>query len=1100
MKKILVIGSGALKIGEAGEFDYSGTQALKAIKEEGIETILVNPNIATVQTSEGIADKIYFLPISHKFIKKVIEKEKPSGLLLSFGGQTALNCGVQLFEKGVLKKHVIKVLGTPIESIIASEDRDLFRDKLNTMNIKTARGIVVHSLEEAFSASEEIGFPLIIRTSYALGGLSSGFAHDKKELATLIDIALSHSSQILIEESLKGWKEIEYEVMCDRYGNCITVCNMENFDPIGIHTGDSIVVAPSQTLTNSEYQKLRTFSLSIARAFGIIGECNVQFALSPNSEDYRLIEINARLSRSSALASKATGYPIAFIAAKLALGYGLHELKNYVTQTTSAFFEPSLDYVVCKFPRWDLKKFYRSDKKIDSSMKSVGEVMSIGGSFEEAFQKGLRMLDIGLEGFINPKKKSLYDTLEKRLIIPTDHRVEALEDAFDEGYTAEKLYDLTRIDLWFLYKLRNIHNTKKILSRYKKSEDLPKNIFYLAKKQGYSDRQIGAILSPDVHMSISSSMVRNRRKTLKIFPNVRRIDTLSAEYPAYTNYLYMSYHAYRHDIDSEGDGRSVVVLGSGVYRIGSSVEFDWCCVNTLKVLHSEGYRSIMINCNPETVSTDFDECDRLYFEELTLERVLDILELETPKGTIVSMGGQISNNLALPLHKNKQRILGSLATSIDEVEDRYKFSKALDILGIEQPMWKEFSNLNDIHPFIREVGYPILIRPSYVLSGSGMNVIFNVEELRYFFEETISSEHSVVISKFIENAKEIELDAVAHQGSLIYHAVSEHIEFAGLHSGDATLVYPPQNIYFSTLQEIERISKKIARYFHISGPFNIQFISINNRIKVIECNLRASRSFPFISKVSGFNLIRLATEVMLGKLPNPCGIFFSFNYIGVKVSYFSFSRIPGTDPVLGVDMVSTGEVGCLGKNFHEALIKAMLAAGYSIPIKHLLISGEISSLKEYLDFINTIKLLVYKGYKLFSTEDIYPFLMDYGLTTKLLYWPGVHHLPNVFDYIRKKKIDFIINIPKNKYSEIDNNYTIRRSAVDFNIPLLTNTSLAKAFIVAFCKEEPEELTIAEWKSYMKRFFSVQDIPNVPVLVKEALSLKKAPYIELVKKK
>ncbi|WP_103327159.1 carbamoyl-phosphate synthase (glutamine-hydrolyzing) large subunit [Bacteroidetes bacterium endosymbiont of Geopemphigus sp.] len=1070
MKKVIIIGSGALKIGEAGEFDYSGTQALKALKEEGIETVLVNPNIATVQTSEGVADKIYFLPILPEFIEKVIQKEKPQGILLAFGGQSALNCGVALFKSGVFKKYGLKVLGTSVESIIASEDRDIFRARLDSLQIKTARSRAVRSIQDAFVAAQEIGFPLIIRAAYALGGLGSGFAGNQKELKELAEKALVHSSQILIEESLKGWKEIEYEVVRDCYDNCITVCNMENFDPIGIHTGESIVVAPSQTLTNSEYQKLRGLSMAIARSFSITGECNVQFALSTDSEDYRVIEINARLSRSSALASKATGYPLAFIAAKLALGYGLHELKNTVNQTTSAFFEPALDYVVCKLPRWDLKKFYGVSNKIGSSMKSVGEVMAIGGSFEEALQKGLRMLDIGLEGFTHLKgRKSLEkEMLEERLQKPTDRRIEALEEAFDEHYTVEKLYELTRIDPWFLCKLRNIHQTKELLSQYTTSAQIPRELLYLAKKQGFSDLQIAQILNSQDNSKSMAHLLRLQRKALGILPYVRQIDTLAAEYPAKTNYLYMTYHASRHDINYEKDGQSVVVLGSGVYRIGSSVEFDWCCVNALKTLRKEDYRSVMINCNPETVSTDFDECDRLYFEEISLERVLDILELEDPKGTIVSMGGQIPNSLALKLHKNDQRLLGSSALSIDGVEDRYKFSKVLDELRIRQPRWRELSTIDAICDFIDQVGYPVLIRPSYVLSGAAMNVVSHSEELAHYLKEAValSLEHPVVVSEFIENAKEIELDAVAYQGEILYHAISEHVEFAGVHSGDATLVYPPQNIYLSTLKQVERTARKIAKHFEISGPFNIQFLSKNNRLQVIECNLRASRSFPFVSKVSGFNMIQLATEVMLGKIPYEQreSDFFTLNHIGIKASQFSFSRLQGADPVLGVDMASTGEVGTMGKNFDEALIKSMLAVGYVLPEKNILISG--GPLSSKLDLLEAVKLLSAKDYCLFATEGTHEFLKKHNVPSVYLNWPDRECSPNVLDYIRQRKLDLIINIPKNlSKSELDNDYTIRRAAVDFNIPLLTNARLARAFVRAFCEGASENLAITEWKDY-----------------------------------
>lgn len=1062
MKKVLLIGSGSLKIGEAGEFDYSGTQALKALREEGLETVLINPNIATVQTSEVVADKIYFLPITQEFVEIVIEKEKPQGILLAFGGQTALNCGIHLFERGILKQHALKVLGTNIENIISSEDRDLFISKLNLLDINTARNKAVSSRKEAMEWAKEIGFPLIIRVAYALGGLGSGFANDEKELEILVDKALVHASQILMEESLKGWKEIEYEVVRDQYGNCITVCNMENMDPIGIHTGESIVVAPSQTLTDMEYQKLRNFSVKIAHAFNIIGECNVQFALSPISEDYRVIEINARLSRSSALASKATGYPLAFIAAKLALGYGLHELKNAVTHHTSSFFEPALDYVVCKLPRWDFKKFHRVSNTIGSSMKSVGEVMAIGGSFEEAFQKGLRMLDIGLEGFINTPK---YDN--NTLDTPTDRRIEAIEEAFNEGYSIEKLYNLTNIDPWFLYKLRNLHHTKEVLSSYKKCKSFPEEWLYIAKKQGFSDRQIAMLLQYDLEKG--SIRMRKIRKIIGILPYTRKIDTLAAEYPAKTNYLYMSYHASQHDVEYQNkEKESVVILGSGAYRIGSSVEFDWCCVNALQTLND--YRSIMINCNPETVSTDFDECDRLYFEELSFERVVDILEMELPIGTIVSMGGQVPNNLALKLFHTGNKLLGTSSLSIDGIEDRYKFSKVLDILGIQQPLWKELSTLQSILHFVNEVGYPVLIRPSYVLSGAAMHVVYNIQELESYLKEAVylSTKHPVVVSKFIENAKEIELDAVADKGNILYHAISEHVEFAGVHSGDATLVYPTKNIDLSTLKEAEHTAKKIAEYFHISGPFNIQFLSKKNRLSVIECNLRASRSFPFVSKISCFNMIRFSTEILLGKfsihIPKKhLPYFLYFKHVGIKASQFSFSRLHGADPVLGVEMASTGEVGSLGRNLDEALIKAMIAVGYRIPMKNIFISGDFVYVHSYLREV--CKLLLNNGYTIFSTEDIHPFFVHYDLPSNYLNFSDETN-SSVMYYICKKKLDLIINIPKKiSKNELDNDYIIRRASVDFNIPLFTNVRLAHAFISAFCKKDFDELLIKDWKSY-----------------------------------
>lgn len=1060
MKKIILIGSGSLKIGEAGEFDYSGTQALKACKEEKLETILINPNIATVQTSYEVADKIYFLPITQDFVEKVIEKEKPQGILLGFGGQTALNCGIQLFERGILKKHSLKVLGTKIEDIISSEDRDRFISKLNRLSIKTARNKAISSRKEAIEGVKEIGFPLIIRVAYALGGLGSGFANDTKEVDLLVEKALVHASQILMEESLKGWKEIEYEVVRDKNANCITVCNMENIDPIGIHTGESIVVAPSQTISDTEYQKLRNLSITIAHAFNIIGECNVQFALSPFSEDYRVIEINARLSRSSALASKATGYPLAFIAAKIALGHDLHEVKNKVTKHTSSFFEPTLDYVVCKFPRWDFKKFKRVSNKIGSSMKSIGEVMAIGGSFEEAFQKGLRMLDIGLEGFINTPKYNK-NTLE-RLHTPTDRRIEAIEEAFNEGCSIEQLYNITNIDPWFLYKLRKLHYTKEVLISYKGKKYLPEEWLYIAKKQGFSDRQIAMLLQYNIEKG--SIRMRKIRKIIGILPNIRKIDTMSGEYPT-TNYLYMSYYSCKRefaDIDTKKQFKDpVVIVGSGVYRIGSSVEFDWCCVETIRKL-KDNYKTIMINCNPETVSTDFDKCDILYFEELSFERIVDILDEERPIGTIVSMGGQVSNNLALKLFHTGKKLLGTSSLSIDGIEDRYNFSKILDLLGIQQAPWQELSNLQSILHFVNEVGFPVLIRPSYVLSGSAMNVVFNVQELETYLIEAVflSPKYPVVVSKFLENAKEIELDAIAYKGRILYHALSEHIEFAGVHSGDATLIYPTKNIDLSTLKEAEHISKKIAEYYYISGPFNIQFLFKNKFLSVIECNLRASRSFPFVSKISGFNMISSSAELLVGNLsisPSdnllPC--FFYFNYVGVKASQFSFSRLQGADPVLGVEMASTGEVGSVGKNLNEALIKALLAVGYRIPMKNILISGDFVYVHHYLREV--CKLLINNGYTIFSTEEMNPFFIHYNLPSNCLN----------FSYETKiffKKLDLIINIPKkiikNELESLDS--IIRRASIDFNIPLFTNIRLARTFINAFCNDE---LQIKECKSY-----------------------------------
>lgn len=1069
IKKVLIIGSGALKIGEAGEFDYSGTQALKALKEENIFTILINPNIATVQTSEKIANKIYFLPITTHFVEKIIRKEQPQGILLAFGGQTALNCGIDLFKKGIIKKYNLKVLGTSIESIIDSEDRDIFCVKLNTININTAKSIAVNSLENALEAVKKIGFPVIIRSAYALGGLGSGFANNLDELKNLVSKSLSYTDQILIEESLKGWKEIEYEIVRDNFNNCIAVCNMENFDPIGIHTGESIVVAPSQTLTNYEYHNLRTISINIAKYFKIIGECNVQFALSPTSSEYRVIEINARLSRSSALASKATGYPLAFIAAKISLGYGLHQLKNVVNKNTSAFFEPALDYVVCKLPRWDLKKFYGVSDKIGSSMKSIGEVMAIGGSFEEAFQKGIRMLDIGLKGFINNtyKTEKIFFNIKKLLKVPTDQRLKVLELAFEKGYTIKEINNLTKIDIWFLSKLENLFQTKKILKSYKNWTDIPDEYLWQAKKQGFSDEQILSFYIKDSEIFSHIKLFKNMRKSKGILPYTRQIDTLAAEYPSNTNYLYLTYYASQHDISYEYDKKSIIVLGSGVYRIGSSVEFDWCCVNCLQTIQKLGYRAVMINYNPETVSTDFDICDRLYFEELNIERILDIIDLENPKGVIISMGGQIPNNLALKLYKLGVNILGTSPVSIDNVENRYKFSKALDALNIKQPSWKELIDYKSINAFITKVGYPVLIRPSYVLSGAAMNVVFNSKDLEKYIKEAIniSPTYPVVVTKFIDNAKELEFDAVADNGKIIYHAISEHIEFAGVHSGDATLIYPTQSIYLSTLNMIYSASEKIAKYFNISGPFNIQFLSKKNKLQVIECNLRASRSFPFISKISRFNMIDLATKVLLNnKLTISNNKNISIKHIGVKASQFSFSRLQGADPILRVDMTSTGEVGCIGYNFNDVIIKAMLSVGYNIPKKNILISGY--TIHSNFNLIEIVQLLYEHGYKIYTTKNIYDLLLEYNTNSTCLHSNHDHNLPQVIEFIKNKKIDLIINLHKNIYqSDYDNDYYIRRTAIDFNVPLITNANLAKVFIKAFCKIKYDQIDISDWNSY-----------------------------------
>ncbi|APD08123.1 carbamoyl-phosphate synthase (glutamine-hydrolyzing) [Flavobacteriaceae bacterium UJ101] len=1064
IKKVLVIGSGALKIGEAGEFDYSGAQALKALREEGIQTILINPNIATVQTSEEIADQIYFLPITPYFVEEVIKKEQPDGVLLAFGGQTALNCGVALYENNIFQKYNVEILGTPVQSIIDSEDRDVFKAKMDEIGVALAISDAAESLEEAYDVVDRIGFPVIVRAAFTLGGLGSGFANNKEELKTLVNKALSYSPQVLIEESLKGWKEVEYEVVRDCYDNCITVCNMENFDPVGIHTGESIVVCPSQTLTNSEYHKLREISIKIARHVGIVGECNVQFSLDPNSEKYRVIEINARLSRSSALASKATGYPLAFVAAKLALGYGLFELKNSVTKTTPAYFEPALDYVVCKLPRWDLNKFYGVSKKIGSGMKSVGEVMAIGGSFEEVIQKGLRMLDNGLDGFINPYQNFKYEDLKKALTEPTDSRILAIAAAFEEGFDIDSIHNLTKIDKWFLHKLERICIIKNQLVKQKDS--ISETLLLDAKKAGFSDKQIGGLIYDEkAHPALLKA--RNLRKQHHIVPYVRQIDTLAAEFPAQTNYLYLTYHAQKHDIEYENDGKSVITLGSGVYRIGSSVEFDWCGVNTLQTINKEGFRSVMINYNPETVSTDYDVCDRLYFDELTFERVLDIIELETPKGVIVSMGGQIPNNLAMKLHHEKVNILGTTPEAIDNAENRHKFSSILDELEIDQPRWKELSSFEAIYTFADEVGFPLLIRPSYVLSGAAMNVVSNKEELEEFLAlaADVSPDHPVVVSEFIEGAKEIEMDAVAKNGEIIDYAISEHVEFAGVHSGDATIMFPPQNVYVSTLRKIRLISAKVAKKFNISGPFNMQFLAKENDIKVIELNLRASRSFPFVSKVAKTNLIDTATQILLGKeVEKKETNFWNLDYVGVKASQFSFHRLQGADPVLGVDMSSTGEVGCIGKTESEAILKSMLSVGHRIPKKNILISS--GPVKSKVDLLESAQKLQNKGYSIYATKGTHQFLTENGIQATHLYWHDEESEENVLKYIQEKKIDLVVNIPKNlTKKELNRGYTIRRSAVDFNIPLITNTRLAKSFIKGICEYTIEDLEIANWKEY-----------------------------------
>ena len=1067
MKKVLILGSGALKIGEAGEFDYSGSQALKALREEGIFTILINPNIATVQTSEGVADRIYFLPVTPFFIEKVIIKEKPEGVLLSFGGQTALNCGIELFKTGVFEKYGVKVLGTPIQSIIDTEDRQIFADSLGRINVKTPRSHAVTTIEDAINVSENLGFPIIVRAAYTLGGQGSGFCSNQDELRNLAARAFSYSDQILVEESLKGWKEVEYEVVRDRYDNCITVCNMENFDPLGIHTGESIVVAPSQTLTNREYHKLRSLAIQIVRMVGIVGECNVQYALDPESEDYRVIEVNARLSRSSALASKATGYPLAFVAAKLALGYGLHELKNAVTKTTTAFFEPALDYVVVKIPRWDLNKFIGVSKEIGSSMKSVGEIMAIGRTFEEAIQKGLRMVGQGTHGFTGNSDLEFPD-IEKALTEPTDMRIYAIASAFDAGYTVGQVHELTRIDLWFLVKLKIIHDLSLTLNKFNDPLEIDHEMMLVAKQKGFSDFQLARLVlkgKGNIHEDVL--IIRTYRKKLGILPYIKQIDTLAAEYPAQTNYLYLTYSGSTHDIEPEKDGKSVIVLGSGAYRIGSSVEFDWCSVNALTTARKEGFRGIMINYNPETVSTDYDTCDRLYFDELSFERTMDIIELEQPKGVIISTGGQIANNLAMRLHRQKVPILGTSPENIDMAENRHKFSSLLDKLKIDQPRWSELTEISQIYRFADEVGFPLLIRPSYVLSGAAMNVVSNRQELDYYLQLAVkvSKEYPVVVSEFIQNAKEIEIDAVADKGEIVAYAISEHIEFAGVHSGDATIVFPAQKMYFETARRIKRISRDIARALEITGPFNMQFLARDNDIKVIECNLRASRSFPFVSKVLKLNLIELATLAMLGlKTEKPGKSAFDLDYVGIKAPQFSFARLQAADPVLGVEMASTGEVGCLGDNYYEALLNAMLSVGYRIPGKNILLST--GDARSKIELLQSARMLVERGYTLYATPGSAKFLTDNHVEATTLFWPDDETQPNTLEFLRNRKIDLVINIPKDlSKSELYNDYLIRRSAVDFNIPLITNARLASAFIYAICRLQPNDIAITAWDEY-----------------------------------
>ena len=1069
IKKVLLLGSGALKIGEAGEFDYSGSQALKALREEGINTVLINPNIATVQTSEGFADKIYFLPVTPYFVEKIIEKERPDGIMLAFGGQTALNCGVALYESGVLERYGVEVLGTPVRAIMDTEDRELFVKKLDEIGIKTIKSEAVDNVNDALRVANSLGYPVIVRAAYALGGLGSGFCDNDTQLITLTEKALSFSPQVLVEKSLKGWKEVEYEVVRDRFDNCITVCNMENFDPLGIHTGESIVVAPSQTLSNDDYHYLRSLAIKIIRHIGIVGECNVQYAFDPESMDYRVIEVNARLSRSSALASKATGYPLAFVAAKLGLGYGLFDLKNSVTQSTSAFFEPALDYLVVKIPRWDLGKFHGVNREIGSSMKSVGEVMAIGRTFEEAIQKGLRMIGQGMHGFTgNHDIKT--DNIDHALADPTDKRIFVIAKAMKNGYDIEQIHQLTKIDRWFLYKLQNIINTEAELSGYSRPEDLPTELLLTAKKQGFSDFQIARAVLKDSMTEPEKENLRVRalRKSLGITPVVKQIDTLAAEYPAQTNYLYLTYNGSSNDIDYLHDHRSIVVLGSGAYRIGSSVEFDWCSVNALMTVKREGWRSVMINYNPETVSTDYDMCDRLYFDELTFERVMDILDMEQPHGTILSVGGQIPNNLATRLDSEGVNILGTSAESIDNAEDRHKFSAMLDRLGIDQPRWRELTSMDDINEFVEEVGFPVLVRPSYVLSGAAMNVCSNNEELVRFLRlaANVSKQHPVVVTEFIQNAKEIEMDAVAQNGEIKVYAISEHIEYAGVHSGDATIQFPPQKLYVETMRRIKKVSSQIARALNISGPFNIQYLAKNNDIKVIECNLRASRSFPFVSKILKINFIDLATRIMLGlPVEKPHKNAFDLDYVGIKASQFSFSRLQGADPVLGVDMSSTGEVGCIGNDTSEAILKSMLAVGLRIPKKAILLST--GSAKQKADMLDAAHMLSNKGYKIYATGGTHQFLNDNGIAAVRVYWPSQPDMqPQALDLLHEKEIDLVVNIPKNLSStELSNGYKIRRAAIDLNVPLLTNARLASAFIMAFTTLTPDDIEIRSWDEY-----------------------------------
>ena len=1068
LKKVLVLGSGALKIGQAGEFDYSGSQALKALREEGISSVLVNPNIATIQTSEGIADKVYFLPVTPFFVEEIIKKEQPDGILLAFGGQTALNCGTELHQNGILQKYGVEVLGTSVEAIMNTEDRDLFVKKLDEIPMKTPRSRAVESMEDALSAAHELGFPVMVRSAYSLGGLGSGICPDEETFVKLAESAFTFAPQILVEESLKGWKEIEFEVIRDANDHCFTVASMENFDPLGIHTGESIVVAPTCSLTPEQVKFMQEISVKAIRHLGIVGECNIQYAFNADTNDYRVIEVNARLSRSSALASKATGYPLAFVAAKIALGYTLNQIGEMDTPN-SAYKAPELDYLICKIPRWDLTKFAGVSRQIGSSMKSVGEIMSIGRSFEEVIQKGLRMIGQGMHGFVG-NEHTKFEDLDEELANPTDLRVFSIASALEEGYTIERIHELTKIDSWFLGKLKNIVDYKNVLATYNKIEELPEEVVRQAKVLGFSDFQIARfVLKNSSNMENQLLAVRKHRKELGVLPAVKRINTVASEHPELTNYLYMTYAVKGYDVNYYKNDKSVVVLGSGAYRIGSSVEFDWCSVNAVQTARKLGYKSIMINYNPETVSTDYDMCDRLYFDELSFERVLDVIDLEQPNGVIVSVGGQIPNNLAMKLHRQSVPILGTSPISIDRAENRHKFSAMLDQLGIDQPAWKELTSIEDMEAFVEKVGYPVLVRPSYVLSGAAMNVCYNEEELKEFLQmaKEVSKEFPVVVSQFMLDTKEIEFDAVAKNGEVVEYAISEHIEYAGVHSGDATLVFPAQKIYFETARRIKRISRQIAKELNISGPFNIQYLAKNNEIKVIECNLRASRSFPFVSKILKRNFIETATRIMLGApYSQPDKSAFDIDWIGVKASQFSFSRLHKADPVLGVDMSSTGEVGCMGDDFDEALLNAMIAVGFSIPKKAVMFST--GAAKSKVDLLESSRMLQKKGYEIYATAGTATFLNAHGVNTTPVFWPDERPDAenNVMTMISEHKFDLIVNIPKNHTKrELTNGYKIRRGAIDHNIPLITNARLASAFVKAFCEMDEKDIQIKPWQEY-----------------------------------